>query len=75
VPHEKAAASSHLRKEILVTSKPNPTTTNKVPPIVHPGMFGDGTEEQNLNEPGDPSARIKQDEVDAAFAKAEVKKP
>jgi hypothetical protein len=33
----------------------------------HPGMMGDGTEEQNLGQRGDPAARIKQDEVDAAF--------
>ena len=33
----------------------------------HPGMLGDGTEEQNLNQPGDPSKRIKEDEVDEAF--------
>jgi hypothetical protein len=35
----------------------------------HPGMMGDGTEEQNLGQRGDPAARIKKDEVDAAFAK------
>jgi hypothetical protein len=35
----------------------------------HPGMMGDGTEEQNLDQPGNPSARIKKDEVDAAFSK------
>jgi len=35
----------------------------------HPGMMGDGTEEQNLNQPGDPSKRIKEDEVDEAFTK------
>ena len=33
----------------------------------HPGMLGDGTEEQNLNQPGDPSKRISEDEVDEAF--------
>lgn len=33
----------------------------------HPGMFGDGTEEQNLNQKGDPSARITEDEVKDAF--------
>lgn len=33
----------------------------------HPGMMGDGTEEQNLNQTGNPSARITQDEVQAAF--------
>jgi hypothetical protein len=32
-------------------------------------MMGDGTEEQNLGQPGNPAARIKEDEVDAAFAK------
>jgi hypothetical protein len=36
-------------------------------PIIHPGMMGDGTEEQNLGERGDPTKRIKEDEVDAAF--------
>lgn len=34
----------------------------------HPGMMGDGTEEQNLNQPGKPGARITKDEVEAAFA-------
>lgn len=33
----------------------------------HPGMMGDGTEEQNLNQTGNPSARITKDEVQAAF--------
>ena len=75
VSQENAAASSHLRKEILVTNKPIPTVPSKTPAIVHPGMLGDGTEEQNLNETGDPSARIKQDELDAAFGKTEPKKP
>jgi hypothetical protein len=41
----------------------HPKTKN----VDHPGMMGDGTEEQNLNEPGNPAARIKEDEVDAAF--------
>ena len=35
----------------------------------HPGMMGDGTEEQNLNQPGTPGDRIKKDEVTAAFEK------
>ncbi len=34
----------------------------------HPGMLGDGTEEQNLNQKGDPSARITEGEVKEAFA-------
>ena len=31
------------------------------------GMLGDGTEEQKLNEKGNPAARITEAEVDAAF--------
>ena len=33
----------------------------------HPGMMGDGAEEQNLNQQGDPSARITEAEVQEAF--------
>jgi hypothetical protein len=33
----------------------------------HPGMMGDGTEEQNLGQPGNPAARITQEDVQAAF--------
>ena len=36
-------------------------------PVIHLGRTGDGTEEQNLAERGDPTKRIKEDEVDAAF--------
>ena len=36
-------------------------------PVIHLGMMGDGTEEQNLGERGDPVKRVKEDEVDAAF--------
>jgi hypothetical protein len=42
--------------------------------VAHPGMMGDGTEEQNLNERGNPAARIKKKEVTAAFGKARAKK-
>jgi hypothetical protein len=34
----------------------------------HTGMMGDGTEEQNLDQRGDPEARIAQDEVEEGFA-------
>ena len=37
----------------------------------HPGMMGDGTEEQNLGQPGDPAARITEDEVKTAFDNGE----
>jgi hypothetical protein len=43
------------------------SSPKKIPDVKHPGMMGDGTEEQNLNEPGIPEARIKKDEVDEAF--------
>ena len=34
----------------------------------HVGMMGDGTEEQSLDQPGNPSARITEAEVKEAFA-------
>ena len=57
-----------------MTSKPTPRPAKKPSGISHPGMMGDGTEEQNLNEAGNPAARIKKAEVDAAFKKAAAKK-
>lgn len=38
----------------------------------HPGMMGDGTEEQNLGQPGNPGARISEDEVKEAFGGGET---
>jgi len=35
----------------------------------YPGMMGDGTEEQNLNQRGNPGARIRKSDVIAAFGK------
>ena len=52
-----------------MTNKPDSKPTKKPAANRHPGMMGDGTEEQNLGQPGNPAARIKEDEVDAAFAK------
>ena len=54
-----------------MTAKPDP---KKTPATPHPGMMGDGTEEQNLGQPGNPAARIKKDGVDAAFGKDGKKK-
>ena len=45
-----------------MTDSQTPKTEEK-----HPGMFGDGTEEQNLNQPGNPSARITEADVQEAF--------
>jgi hypothetical protein len=36
-------------------------------------MMGDGTEEQNLDQRGDPKARIGKDEVASAFGKGTKK--
>ena len=52
-----------------MTNKPKTKDSKKKPAEPHPGMMGDGTEEQNLGQPGNPAARIKKGEVDAAFAK------
>jgi hypothetical protein len=57
--------------ECHMSNKPDSKDTHKGSKTAdkHPGMMGDGTEEQNLGQPGNPAARIKKDEVDAAFAK------
>ena len=58
-----------------MTNKPAaPKDANKKADVSHRGMMGDGTEEQNLNERGDPAARIKKNEVDAAFGKQSPEK-
>ena len=61
-----------------MTNKPKvsgvPGDTGANGGIHHPGMMGDGTEEQGLDERGDPAARIKKDEVEAAFRKQAPKK-
>jgi hypothetical protein len=51
-----------------MTNKPR-SSDDKKSAEKHPGMLGDGTEEQNLNQPGTSGARIKKDEVAAAFEK------
>ena len=40
-----------------------------------PGIMGDGTEEQNLGQPGDPAARISEDEAVAAFGQQAADEP
>ncbi len=45
------------------------------PKVSYPEMMGDGTEEQNLNQVGDPSARIREGEVDQAFAARSTTEP
>lgn len=59
-PDAEAEAQNGLASEVTTTRASDP----------HPGMMGDGTEEQNLDQPGHPEARITEDEVQAAFADA-----
>ena len=53
----------------MTKKTPAPHKTKKRAKVAHPGMMGDGTEEQNLSERGNPAARIKKNEVTAAFGK------
>ncbi len=48
---------------------------NEAPaPINRPGMMGDGTQEQNLNQTGDPTARVTLADVEATFNPPDPKK-
>ena len=58
----------------MTDKQPGPKGTPKKTDTSRPGMMGDGTEEQNLGQPGKPDARIKQDEVDEAFREKTPKK-
>jgi hypothetical protein len=53
----------------MTKKSPIPKGSKKQAKIAHPGMMGDGTEEQNLGERGNPAARIRKKEVVAAFGK------
>jgi len=57
-----------------VTEKPTPAKSPEKTVDPHPGMMGDGTEEQNLGQTGDPAARIKKEDVEEAFRVAPAKK-
>jgi hypothetical protein len=58
----------------MAKKSPARNKTTKRAKVAHPGMMGDGTEEQNLGERGNPGARIKKKEVVAAFGKSRTKK-
>jgi hypothetical protein len=61
--------------EILMTKKlTKPNAPKNQRDISHPGMMGDGTQEQSLGERGNPAARIEKREVKAAFGKHNAKK-
>jgi hypothetical protein len=57
-----------------MTNKDTNPKDAKKPDASKPGMMGDGTEEQNLDQPGNPAARIKKDEVADAFGNQPPKK-
>ena len=57
-----------------MASKPSSAKPVRKVADPHPGMMGDGTEEQNLGQKGDPAARINKKEVEDAFGKASAKK-
>ncbi len=40
-----------------------------------PGVLGDWTEEQNLGQPGNPEARITEEEIQEAFGEAKDGEP
>jgi hypothetical protein len=53
-----------MTNEITTTQR-----TRKQAMVSHPGMMGDGAEEQSLDGRGNPEARVKKSEVVAAFGK------
>jgi hypothetical protein len=58
-----------------MTKKPAPPSPKQQANIAHPGMMGDGTEEQNLDQRGNPAARIEKTEVESAFGEQKSSKP
>jgi hypothetical protein len=58
----------------MTKKAPASRKTKKRAKVAHPGMMGDGTEEQNLGQPGNPAARIKKKDIIAAFGKPRSKK-
>jgi hypothetical protein len=58
----------------MTKKSPARSKTKKRAKVAYSGMMGDGTEEQNLGQRGNPAARIKKKEVAAAFGKRRTKK-
>lgn len=68
----KKSTAAKTRRSAVKASKSKSTSAasrNRQVNAPHPGMMGDGTEEQNLNQKGNPEARITQDDIDEAFKK------
>jgi hypothetical protein len=47
----------HVANKSAPQSTKKAQSTKKQPDVAHPGMMEDGTEEQNLDERGNPGAR------------------
>jgi len=60
-----------MAKKVSRTKKKRPAARKirRSAKVAYPGMMGDGTEEQNLGQRGNPSARIRKKDVVAAFNK------
>ena len=58
----------------MTNTTKTPHDTGKKTEVQHPGMMGDGSEEQNLDQAGNPAARIKKEDVSAAFTQQPGKK-
>ncbi len=74
---EPSALRRNLRRpRFVVTTRPQEPDMSDKPTKTdpHPGMMGDGTEEQNLGQKGDPKARITKEEVEEAFKDAPKEK-
>jgi hypothetical protein len=56
-------------EDLMMNKITAPRDIKKQAKVAHPGMMGDGTEEQNLGQRGNPAARIKKKDARAAFGK------
>jgi hypothetical protein len=69
VKRRSAAKTSRSAVKASNSKSKSAASRNRQTKAPHPGMMGDGTEEQNLNQMGNPEARITQDDIDEAFKK------
>lgn len=70
MPNDPTSVPSHAEKAMAANaqSRDRQGRSEDQARLLHVGMMGDGTEEQNLDQVGDPSARITKEEVQQAFA-------
>ena len=70
---KKSTAAKTRRTAVKVSKSKSKSAASRIRQVSapHPGMMGDGTEEQNLNQKGNPEALITQDDIDEAFKKSD----